>query len=118
MLNGGKFETEGRQSFCCADPVAIGKNDNVFGLLPVTAGLKTAAWLMVVHQVGSSWEVNCRLFAQSMERKPEIKGQDSLAMQLADTCELPVLKSAFPQNFNACAVCGICALLDPSSLHV
>lgn len=34
-----------------ADPQAIGKNDNVFGLLPVNTGLKIAAWLMVVHQV-------------------------------------------------------------------
>lgn len=31
-------------------PQAIGKNDNVFGLLPVNTGLKIAAWLMVVHQ--------------------------------------------------------------------
>uniref|UniRef100_A0A383WBV8 Amino acid transporter transmembrane domain-containing protein n=1 Tax=Tetradesmus obliquus TaxID=3088 RepID=A0A383WBV8_TETOB len=33
-----------------AFPLTIGKNDNVFGVLPVTTAVKASVWLMVIHQ--------------------------------------------------------------------
>lgn len=45
---------------CGADPTELAKNDNVFGLLPVDAGLKVAVWLMVVHQVGGAPQLQAR----------------------------------------------------------
>ena len=66
-----------------ADPQAIGKNDNVFGLLPVTTGLKAAAWLMVVHQVSSTRHLHASFSADALCRiamSPLSKTQNVIAL--------------------------------------